>query len=468
MSYEPVQISLVNHNVIRADHPSLPTSPVTYLTSSVSAADVTLTVRDNFGFANSDLVLIGKYGDSRSEIKRINVAPNAGTTIGCVAVSFAHSVNVPVQKILFDKVVILGNSTATSDGATTIATIDITPGADYTEYVNTGTTYNFYGVRLIRQAATAYDGSFSDFIPAAGFGTDTVGFVIQRAFETTGEKLKSSGVLSKQWAYDQIFLCEQDVSKELKKWSWLQEFEYDAGNIALGVNSYALPTNISDPNTPKAIQGLRIGTGDSLTYISKAEYESLFQNVAGTTIALTYADSATTIGLADSRDFASSTGSINVYTSDTIDTISYTTNARSSGVLSGVTAVAVAGTAGDPVWQNENPGLPERYTVYEGNLYFEAIPDDTTDLVGSNIWLDYYKKVTRVNSDGDTLSVPDPLLVQNWLEVEIKKAKNGGKVAPDDSSYVEFLGRKKRLKELEVSGQSTNFVPEFYEDIDIS
>ena len=459
---------MVGGNVIRVDHPSLPTSPVTYLTSAASAADTVLTVRDNFGFANLDLILIGQYGDSRSEVKRITVSPNTGTTIGCVAVSFAHAVNIPIQKVLFDKVVILGNSTAVSDGATTIATIDFTPNADYTEYVNTGTAYNFYGVRFIRQAATAYDGSYSDFIPASGFATDTAGYVIQRAFETVGEKLRPSGTLSKQWAYDQIFLCEQDVAKELKKWSWLQEFEFDLGNVTLGVNTVNLPSNISDKNTPKTIQGLRIGTGDNLTYISKSEFESLYQNVAQTTLVATLVDTATTVALTDSRDFSSSAGSISIYSDDTIDTISYTSNDKATGVLTGATEIK---TGGDdylsPVWQNEQRGLPERYTVYEGAIYFDTVPDNTPNLIGSNIWLDYYKKVVRVNSDGDTLSVPDSLLVQNWLEVGIKRAKSGGNLDQNDPSYTEFLRRKDRLVKLEVSGQSTNLIPAFYDDSSI-
>lgn len=463
-TFGAVQISLSGDNILRIDHPSLPTSPFTYLTSSSSAAATTLTVRDNFGFVDSDLILVGSYGDGRTELKRINVAPNAGTTIGCTATTFAHVVNSPIRKILFDKIEVYGNSTASSTGATLISTIDFTPGNDYTEYVITGTVYAFYGVRPIRQTATAYNGSYSDFISATGFASNTVGFIIQRAFETTGEKIRPLGNLSKQWAYDQIFLCEQDISKELKKWSWLQQFEYDMGNITLGVNNYALPTDLSDVNTPKAIQGVRIGTGDNLTYISKAKYEYLFQNVAQTTVTLTYADTATTIGLTDSRDFASSVGAFNVYTaSTTIDSVSYTTNTKSTNIVSGVTNISASGTAGDPVWSGEPQGLPQRYTVFEGVLYFDVVPDNTIDLIGTNIWIDYYKNVTRVNSDGDTLTVPDPTLVQSYLEAMIKKAKAGGSLDLKDPSYLDYLQKKSRLIKLEVSGQLTNLVPDFFE-----
>src|SRR3990167_3258693 len=98
MAYQATELSLVRGNVLRIDHPSLPTYPASYLTTSASAAATSLTVRDNFGFANSDLILVGNFGDSRSEIKRINAAPNAGTTFSCTAITFAHVVNTPVSK----------------------------------------------------------------------------------------------------------------------------------------------------------------------------------------------------------------------------------------------------------------------------------------------------------------------------------------------------------------------------------
>ena len=412
------------------------------------------------------MILIGSFGDEQAEIKEVDGAITAGTSLTVTAVTFAHPINTPVRKIIFDQIEVYGNSTATSTGATLIATINIDVSSPYTEYVVSGTTYAFYGVRGIRSTATTYSGAYSDFIAAAGFDTITVGFIIKQAFDAVGEIVRSDGLFSKQWAYDQIFLGEHDVSKELKRWSWLQEFEYDAGNITLGMQSFTLPTNMSDRNTPKAILGMRIGKDTNLTYISKSEYEYLFQNVAYTTVATTYASGATSIVLTDSRDFDDS-GSFNVYTGTTIDDISYTTNTRSTNTISGVTDNDSGGTAVDPVWQGEPQGRPSRYTIFEGSAYFDTVPDTTANLVGQNIWLDYYKKVTRVNTDGDEITVPDQLCIQYWLEAMIKKHKAGGKLAQDDSSWLEYLRRKQRLINNEVSGQYTTLVPSIVEDDDV-
>lgn len=461
MAYEAVQFTLIRDNVLRINHQSLPESPSTYLTAAAAASDTTLTVRDNTAFSNSaggDLLLLGEFGEERAEIKQVNGAITAGTSLTSTALTFAHPINTTVRKVLFDQVEIYGNSTASSSGATLITTISLDPSSPYTEYVVTGTTYSFYGVRAIRSVATTYNGSYSDFISSSGFDVDTVGFVIKAAFEAVGEEIKPKGVLSKAWAYDQVFLGEQDISKELKKWSWLQEFEYDMGNVTLGTISYTLPSDIVDDNTPKGILGVRVGTDVNLTYISQSEHQYLFQNVANTTVNTTYAAAATSIVLVDSRDFDDS-GSFNVYTAGVIDDISYTGNTRSTNTITGVTDNDSGATAADPVWQGEPQGRPARYTVYEGSIRLDTVPDTTANLVGQNLWIDYYKKITRVNSDGDVLTVPDAYCVQLWLEAMIKKHKSGGKIDPDDTSWVEYLRRKQRLINNEVSGQGTFLVP---------
>lgn len=467
MAYEPLQFELVRDNVLRIAHQSVPVTPSTYLTSPNSAGGTTLTVRDNSGFSNSnggDLLLIGNFGDEQTEIKQVNGAVSAGTSITTTALTFSHPINTPVRKVLFDQIEVYGNSSASSSGAVLIATISIDATSNYTEYVVSGTTYDYYGIRGIRSVSTTYQGAYSDFISASGFDTNTVGFIIRKAFEASGEEERATGPLSKQWAYDQIFLGEQDVAKELKKWSWLQEFEYDAGNVTLGMRGFTLPTNCSDRNTAKAIMGMRIGTGPNMKYITKAEYESLFRDVAYTTVGTTYVAGATSIILTDSRDFEDS-GSFNVYTGSSIDNVSYTTNTRSTNTVSGVTSNDSGGTAGEPVWQNEPQGAPLRYTIYEGQVYFDTVPDNSVpNLIGSNIWLDYYKNVTRVTSDGDQITVPDPYCIQQWLEAMIKKTKAGGKLAEDDQSWLEYQRRKKRLVNNEVEGQGSYIVPSFYED----
>ncbi len=454
---EALQLKLSRDNVLQINHPSLPDTPWTYLTAAVAAAGTALTVRDSNGFADTDLILFGRLGDEESEIKKVNGAVTVGTTMTSTALTYAHQVNTPIRKFLYDKIEIYGNSAASSSGAVLIATINIDPTSHFTEYIITGTTYDYYGARGIRSVATTYNGDYSDFIPALGYDTNTVGFIIKQAFDAVGETIQQEGKFSLQWAYDQIFLGEQDVTKELKKWSWLQAFDHDAGNVTLGVNSFTLPTNLADRNTPKNIQGLRIGKDVNLHYISKTEYQFLFQNVANTTVQTTYLAGAASIVLTDSRDMDDAGG---------FDAVSYTTNTRATNTVSGVTSNDSGGTAGDPVWQGEPKGRPARYTIFEGVAYFDCVPDLSSNLVGQNIWMDYYKNIVRVNSAGDAITVPDPLCIQYWLESMIKKQREGGKLAQDDDSWIGYQTKKKRLVALEISGQKVSLVPDSINDYD--
>src|SRR3990167_1976248 len=406
MAFEAIQFQLLRNNVLRINHPSLPTSPSIYITAANLAGATSLTIRDNAGFSNSDggdLLLVGELGEEETEIIYVNGAITAGTALTTSALIFAHPINTPVRKIVFDKIEIFGNTSAVSAGSTSITTINIDPTSPYTEVVLTATqvgSYTYYGIRGVRSVATTYNGGYSDFISASGFSTNTVGFIIDQAFLAVGEKVRPNGLMSRQWAYDQIFLGEQDVAQELKKWSWLQSFNYNAGAVTLGVNSFTLPTNIVDANTPKGILGLRVGQGKNLRYMSKSEYDFLFQNTTNTTVGTSYIAGATSIVLTDSDNFDDS-ASINVYNAGVIDSVTYTTNTRSTNTLTGVTSNDSGGTAADPVWQRERQGIPSRFTVYQGSGYFDTVPDTSDNLVGEQILLDYYKQVTRVNSDGD-------------------------------------------------------------------
>ena len=102
-------------------------------------------------------------------------------------------------------------------------------------------------------------------------------------------------------------------------------------------------------------------------------------------------------------------------------------------------------------------GEPLQYTVAGGTIYFVTPP--SSDFSGRNIWLDYYKTITRADSDGDSISVNDPYLIQLWVECQIKKKKNGGILAADDNSWLEYRRRKVLLVQNEISGQNLRLVP---------
>lgn len=462
MAYPAPKIERIGDNIIRIHHPEV-LEPKTYLTSASVATDTTITVKNNAGYSNTDPqdnLLFEGFGNEIAEIKRINGAITAGTSLTVQALTYAHGVGTSIYKILFDQFEVRGGTTAAIAGSTngTIVqfngsnTTPINLGGSYTDFVVTGTTYAYYGVRFYNSlATTTYYSSFSDGIPATDFTVNSVGFIRRNAFENTGESIDGE-LFSDLWVYDQIYTIEQDVTKELAFWSWLQEFEADMGNIATGDRSMSLPSDIEDNKTTKSIYGIRIGTGVNLEPITKREYEELMDGVPFTTLASTAAEGATSMTLTDSRDFADS-GSVNIAGTS----YTYTTNTRATNVLSGFSALAAEITSGVNVWQNITFGEPLQYCVYEGSVYWDTPPSSSFN--GRNIWIDYYKTTPKRDSDTDTITVNDPNVVQLGLEMMIKKKKSRGTLPVNDPSIAEYVAAKGKLIKNEISGNMLKLVP---------
>ncbi len=458
MSYPTPKLKWIRDNVLRIYHPEI-IEPTTYLTATIAIGGTTLTVKNNIAFSNTDpqdLLLLGSLGSEGTEIKRVNGAVTAGTSLTCQATTFAHGIDTPVSKILFDSFEVSGATTLTgSKTVVQFASSNTTPinvNGDYTDFVVTGTTYSFYFVRFYNSLVTTpYYSAYSDGTAASDFTVKTVGFVRRNAFDNTGEEFGGE-IFNNQWLYDQLYLVELDIAKRLKRWSWLIVQDYDMGDITTGLDSYALPTDIEDNQTNKSILGLRIGTGSNMYYLDKADFELSRTGVSHTTMLSTAAISATSFVLTDSNDITNS-GSVNIAGTS----YGYTTNTRSTDTLSGITAISAQILAGTDVWQGLNFAEPMEYTVNNGTAYFVTPPPST--LSGRNIWIDYYKTVTRLDSDGDTITVNDPSAVIAGLKVKIKERKSNGAISPSDPAVIEYETKVKRLIENELSGQNISIVP---------
>ena len=463
--YPAPKIKFIGENVIRAYHPE-PLEPFSFLTASVAAAGVTLTLKSNLGFSNTDpqdLILFERLGNEAAEIKRVNGTITAGTSLTVQALTLAHPIDTPVSKILFDQIVVTGGTTAAiaASGSGTIVqfagsdTTNINVSGPYTDFIVTGTTYAYYSARFYNSlATTAYYSGYADGVAATGLDSSSVGAVISLALENLGESVNEK--FSMPWLLEQVYQAELDVSKRLKRWSWLVEHDYDAGNLATGDEGFTLPTDIADAETDKSILGLRLGTGPNLWYQGKAEFEEDHNGVAFTTLSSTAAIGATTLVLTDSRDFEDS-GSVNIAGTS----YAYTGNTRSTNTLTGLTALAAEITSGNNVWQNATFSEPLRYTVTDGDVLFECPVE--SELNGRNVWLDYYKKVTKADSDGDLLSVPDSGVVRLYVERSILEKKMGGSIPLDHAAHVKYEQRVKALITNEMTGQPLRLVPQTVE-----
>jgi len=456
MAYEAPRLLSVSGRTIKIAHLDLPSQPLTYLLEASASSAVSLTVIDNIGFEQNNLILIGELGSETTEIKKINADDTDGTTLTTTAATFAHSAGSPVRKVLFNQWKIYGTSTATFGTNNLVATVDTQVNAPCTTYVNTSTEYTYYWV-VAYDSFNSVTGNNSDGVAKdTGYALNSVGSLISSSLEDT--KKKKGGVITDEWFLRQINECLTFVAGKLKHWSWLQNFDYSLGSTLRGTFSFTMPTDIDDKNTIKSILGVRVGTDPNLTVKDKREWESLLNGVARTQVRTEGAVGAVTLEVDNSYDFGDSS-SVDVFVSGTKYTLTYTgvTRSTTAGVLTGVPAsgtgsITVTIPVDTNVWQNESESQPLYFTVFDGSLMIWPLPDASYDY--KNVTMDYYTSRTLVNSAGDTIEPPRYDMVKHWLNWKLRALdKSAGELDFNDGDWVMFDVILKEMIRREISGQ---------------
>jgi len=296
-------------------------------------------------------------------------------------------------------------------------------------------------------------GLWSDAEPYANFDEDTVYSIKQRALDGLGEEY--GDWLTSDWLNERLWEGRRLVHNKRKRWSWRQSFDTDLGNVVAGDYRVAMPTDMHKDDTPENILGLRIGTSQNLTYISKREMDEEWQGVARTTLSTDYTVTDASVTLTDSRDFDED-GSIQF---NDEEVLTYSANAESTGVLTVDEDSDNDHSADVNVYQNANFGLPDKYTVHGGYIYFNRPID--ADYVDQNYWCDYYKALTEYDSEGDELDEPEFDFYVHYLKFQIKHRQSQGKLEIEkDADGKLFLSGVGDLIRKEMSGQQIKFIVE--------
>lgn len=469
MAYFKPRILNIQGRTLTIAHAEVPSQPYTVLIENIAVAGTTLTVLDNAGFSNSaptNILLIGDLGNKQTEIKNVNGAVSAGTSITSTAVTFAHSTGVSVRSILFNQWRIYGTTTTTFATTNLIATIDMQVNAPYTTYTNTGTEYTYYWV-VAYDSINTVTGNNSDYISASsGYPSNSIGSLIASALDGAKTKISSgqAGIITTDWCIREINDCLRFITGKLKRWSYLQSFNYVLGQAVRGSFNFTLPADIEDVNSIKSILDVRVGSNEGLFYRDKKEWERETRGLIFTTVSSQAVATDTSLNITNSYDFADS-GSVNVYVSATKYTLTYTgvTRSATAGVLTGIPAsgtgsITVTIAAATNVFQNELEGLPKWFTVYDNSLYIYPIPDAQED--NQNVFLDYFTTRTLVDSASDTIEGSRYDAVKHWLIWKLRGQSNAtGKLDLTDGDFILFKEILGDLVRREVSGQKHKMKP---------
>lgn len=465
---------------IFSDISELITNAATLVLDADAAAGATsITVQNILGVTINNFLLFREPGNEKAEIVATHASTvPSGSTVTLVAAGLvkAHPAGTKIYVIKFNQLRFFSAATevdANSDASAltalaAAANIDPTLVRNY--YDDTTQTSGYYYYRF-QDSVNSVNSLYSDAIPWGAaqvqFSQNKVGYLmtfVQRKLQHDFDDR-----FSKQTAMDEVNACLTYVQGRLKRWSRYLIPDYVLGQTSRGVFDFALPTDIYDTETNKAILQVRIGTSlTALEPLDEKEFDSVLRDVRHTTVRTLAVVGGSTLALVNSYDF-DDTGSVNVYTSNTADAITYTgvTRSATAGVLTGVPAsgsgaIAAAHAVGQNVWQGESEGRPRYFNVRNGRLRIWPMADSTWD--NKNVVLDYYEEVTVVDSESDSIDGPRYDMVKHWLLWQAKNYwRNNGVLNLDDGDFKMFQDILKAAIRTEVSGQKFKMRPKINE-----
>ena len=418
--------------------------PFTFLIAESASGTATLSVKSIQDFAINQILCIGDLGSETTEIIKTHAstAPT-GTTITLASnLVYTHTPYTTVRIIPYDQVE-FSHSVTETGAKTVLTTKGFTMGS--LETIHDDLTYSsgYYFIRFKETVTNSFT-DYSDPIPFAGLGENTVGFVI--AYALKRNKLDGfTDWVDYKFCMDEINACLDFIAGKLKGWTKLFKENEIIGQTSRGTYKTALPSDIWEDAGLKSVSDVRMGTSTGLSRKNISEFETDMEGVYHTQVRTAAAVGATTLEVDNSYDFPDS-GSVDVYVANTLYTITYTgvTRSATAGVLTGVPASGTGSiTAIIPVdtdvWHGEDEGEPDEFTVDDsGNLLTWPLPDATYQNL--NIYADYYTGPTKVDSDSDTLDTFRYDSVKHWLTWVIRmQLKNDGIRDLRDGDYTQFL-----------------------------
>ena len=451
-------------------------APTLVLDADVASGATSITVQSILGVSINNLLLFREIGSEKAEIiaTHASTAPS-GNTVTLVAAGLveAHPAGTVVYVIPWNQVRFYSAATeidanaAAGVGLSALAAAqNIDPTQVENVYVDTTITSGFLYHRFSDSINTVND-IYSDPVPwsqfIVQFAENEVGYILDFVKRKLGHDWDDR--FSKQAAMDEVNACLRYMQGKLKHWPRYLVPDYVLGQTSQGVFDFALPSSIYDDQSNKSILQVKIGTMlDSLIPLDEKEFDEQMREVAHTQITTLAVVGGTTLEIDNSYDFDDD-GSVNVYTANAVDAITYTgvTRSATAGVLTGVPAsgagaIGVAHAVDQNVWQGEITGKPKYFNVRNGRLRMWPLVDSTWD--NKNLFIDFFEEATQVNSESDTLDTDRYDAVKHWLLAQGKAYwRNNGTLNVQDSDFVMFQDILKSAIRTSVSGQRWKMRP---------
>ena len=424
-------------------------APGSFLTNDFSSGVSAFTVQNINGFAINQINFVGTVGNENSEIVKTHsaTAPTGSTVTLASATTQAHSNSDQVYIIPFDQVEISYAATLTGSKSVLVTmTLDV---KKETFYNDTTITSGYYFARF-KNSITSVFSPYSDGVPIAGYPINSARSIIDSARDEINKD--QSELFTDEYGFKKINEAQMEVLRELKRWSWMQVFGATT-EASVGSWRIALPSDIDDSNTNKSIYNFSLGNDPNMTWIDKEEWDRVVYDIRYTQLAVALNPGDATATLSDSSDFNAS-GTFQVGN----NSIAYTANNKTTGVLT-LTAVSTATVAsGYDVFQNISLGTPYYYTIHSGYVWHYPACDILHDKLDYS--MDYYSQLVPITSDTDTIIVPDPVMIKDYILSKFIKRMNNGEDTPGSLEAMKsFDNRLTKMKQTETMNRKIILKP---------
>jgi hypothetical protein len=405
-----------------------------YLSADVAAGESEITVESIKKFAVNKILFIGELGNEKSEIIKTHSSTSpSGSTVTLASVLLqSHQQGTVVYIIDYDQVE-LSHATAVDGTKTVIETIDIDPQEVDTIIKDSTYDSGYYFVRF----KNSIDGTFSaysDPAPYSGWEENQVAEIIQYALKRNKLETYTDNV-NESFCISEINACLNFIKGKLKKWSELQNFDYSLGARTYGLMSFDLPDTCYD-KSKKSILGVRVGKGRYLTYKDKQEWQEILENIGHTTaVAASIGDITLEV---DDSTILDDSGTIKVKgVAITYTDKDDTTNTLSGIPASGTGSITATISTGDDVWQGNEEGEAEWFTIIDGKICILPLTDSANN--GLPVLLDFWKEIPLIDSESDQIENYRYDMVKFWLTWAIRgQISNAGKRDIEDGDFKIF------------------------------
>jgi hypothetical protein len=230
--------------IVRIFNPQLREQEPTILTSQANSGATTLNVKNTQGFGANDFVLIGNFGDEKSEITQVsNVAPTPTTITLASGTIFAHTTATPVYRLKYNKIKVF-RAPSESGPFSLIATIDIEADDIFTTYDDlNGSDTDFYKFSFFNSFNND-ESAQSSAVKGSGYDFNTLFSIIGRARELFVDPLERQISFQEfqNWvneAYQEI--AQEIIDNEVDYYTKKKEFSTQENQ-----DMYALPEDFKE------------------------------------------------------------------------------------------------------------------------------------------------------------------------------------------------------------------------------